>query len=143
MLLLMKETDEVEGVGDDKKQDLHAMIGVILERLKPYFERVFLWDQRCKGKLYKDVHYLLYIPYVKCDTKEAEDLCGKYGTRTGNVKCLCRYCDIPLKKGDRHLHKCTYKKRARHQENGGKPRSRGAPGPFSELSGEGVLGSSL
>ena len=50
-----------------------------------------------------------FIPYVKCDTKEAEDLCGKYGIRTGGVKCLCRYCDIPLNKGDRHLHECRYK----------------------------------
>ena len=41
------DLDEVEGVDDDKKQDLHAMIKVILERLKPYFERGFLWDQRC------------------------------------------------------------------------------------------------
>ena len=46
----------LEGVGDQNKQDLHAMIRVAIEGLKPYFDRGFLWDQRCKGVLYKRVH---------------------------------------------------------------------------------------
>ena len=107
------DLEEMEGVGNekkqDKKQDLHAMIACILEPMKPFFKRGFLWDLPYKGVLYKDIHYKLFIPYVKCDTKEAEDLCGKYGMRQGGVKCLCRYCDIPLAMGDRHLHHCRYK----------------------------------
>ena len=47
--------------------------------------------------------------YVKCDNKEAEDMCQKYGMRQGNVKNLCRYCDIPMQKGDRHLWELNYK----------------------------------
>ena len=99
----------LDGVGDHNKQDLHAMIGVAIDGLKPLFDRGFLWDQRCKGVLYKNVHYLPFIIYVKCDNKEAEDMCQKYGMRQGNVKNLCRYCDIPMKKGDRHLWELNYK----------------------------------
>ena len=99
----------LDGVGDHNKQDLHAMIGVAIDGLKPLFDRGFLWDQRCKGVLYKNVHYLPFIIYVKCDNKEAEDMCQKYGMRQGNVKNLCRYCDIPMKKGDRHLWELQHK----------------------------------
>ena len=103
------DLEEMDLPGIDKKQDLHAMLVCIFERMKPFFKRGFLWDLPYKGVLYRDIHYKLFIPYVKCDTKEAEDLCGKYGIRTGGVKCLCRYCDTPVKKGDRHLHECRYK----------------------------------
>ena len=99
----------LDGIGDSPKQDLHAMLDVFLNQMGPLFERGFLWDQRFKGVLYRDVHYKLYIAHVRCDNKEAEDICGKYGMRQGKVKMLCRNCHVTLKEGDDHLHKVVYK----------------------------------
>ena len=59
--------------------------------------------------MYRDVHYKLCIAHVRCDNKEAEDICGKYGMRQGKVKMLCRNCHDTLKEGDDHLHKVVYK----------------------------------
>ena len=37
---------------------------------------------------------------MKCDTEEADLLCGKYTVRTQNVKHVCRYCHCPTSKAD-------------------------------------------
>ena len=101
--------DELPGLGDEKIQDLHAQIKAILQPFVPLMERGFLWDQRYKGVLYRNIHYLLYIAMVRCDNKEADDLCAKYGSRTGGVSHICRMCHVPSENADHHLHDPEYK----------------------------------
>ena len=103
------DAESLYGVGKEKKQDFHAMLAAFLEPFGPLFDRGFLWDQPYKGVLYRDIHYHLYISHVRCDNKEAEDICGKYGMRQGKAKQLCRTCHCLLKKADDHLHEVEYK----------------------------------
>ena len=89
---------------DIKAQDFHAILHVILERsgyLKLQ-ETGFLWHPKYKGKIYPDIHYKLFTPIIKCDTEEGDMLCGKYKTRTKNVKHICRICHCPTCNADKY-----------------------------------------
>jgi hypothetical protein len=96
--------EELEGVGTHNLQDFHAQLGVILEPFIDLQDRGFIWDQMYKGRLYPDITYQLFVPFIKCDTVEAENLCGKSGNRV-LAKQLCRYCHVPTKEADDHLAK--------------------------------------
>jgi hypothetical protein len=78
-----------EGVfgGDDveKAQDLHTILSVLLEEYLPIQEKGFHWDLFNKGRLYEDIEFVPYVHFIKCDTKEADRLAGKYTSRTINV----------------------------------------------------------
>jgi hypothetical protein len=104
-----KPPEELPGVGTDKKQDFHAQVGSILQGLITLIATGIIWDLVWKGRLYKDVHWKIFVPYVKCDTQEADTLCSKYLARGMNVQQLCRYCYCPTQETDDHLHKCKYK----------------------------------
>jgi len=41
-----------------------------------------------------------FIPFIKCDTEEADKLAGKYLSRGQHVAHLCRYCCCPTQKSD-------------------------------------------
>ena len=105
--------EELPGVGEENLQDLHAQIACILDPLVPILNGGFLWDLRYKGVLYRDIHFKGYIAFVRCDNKEADDLCGKYGSRQKNVKHTCRMCDCPTRKADHHLYEPIYKREAK------------------------------
>ena len=81
-------------------QDLHTMLSAILESYLKVQETGFVWDLFYNGKEYKGVEFVLFVPFIKCDTDEADQLCGKYKTRTGKVKQLCRYCECPTRECD-------------------------------------------
>ena len=83
-----------------KAQDFHTMIATILESLIQLIETGFVWDLVYNGKLYKNIEFVLFVPYVKCDTEEADLLCGKYLVRSRFVKHLCRYCHCPTDEAD-------------------------------------------
>ena len=102
--------ESLEGVGDDKRQDFHAQLDCILKGLNELIETGFLWDIKHKGVLYRDVHLIPFVPYIKCDTKEADDLCGKYQMRSGKVAQICRACKVPTDESNDHLHECEHKK---------------------------------
>ena len=38
------------------------------------------------------------MPFIKCDTKEADDLCGKFSSRGRGVAQVCCYCCCPASK---------------------------------------------
>ena len=101
--------ESFDGVGEDARQDFHAQLESILESLIDLINSGFLFDPKYHGVLFRDVWYIPFVPYIKCDTKEADDLCGKFQVRSGKVKQLCRYCKVPLEESNDHLHKCTYK----------------------------------
>ena len=112
---LLKKSKHIDGgcvilddeEGDDSKndpagppQDLHAMLDVILESFLEVQKKGFMWDLRYRGKTYKNVEFIPYVIFVKCDTQEADLLCGSYTSRGMGVKQLCRYCVCPTNDSD-------------------------------------------
>ena len=93
-----------EGVIDDNDvvpaQDLHTILGVILQDFVKIQTTGFEWDLMYKGKLYERVEFVPYIHFIKSDTDEADRLAGSYTSRWGGVAQLCRYCCCPTNKSD-------------------------------------------
>jgi hypothetical protein len=92
--------DQDEEDGAVKAQDFHTILSVILESFVNLQRTGFVWDLVYNGKLYRNIEFVIYVPFIKCDTEEADVLCGKYLTRTKNVKHVCRYCHCPMAKAD-------------------------------------------
>lgn len=83
-----------------KAQDMHSMLALILEDFVKIQNRGFVWDLMYKGKEYKSIEFVPFVPFIKCDTEEADRLVGKYLSRTKNVSQLCRYCCCPTQESD-------------------------------------------
>ena len=100
----------MDGVGDKNDQDFHAMMDVILGGFVELQEQGFLWDHHdpVNRITYKDVHYKVFVPFIRSDTKEADLLCAKYGQRFSSQQ-LCRKCHIPLQEADDHTAKYRFK----------------------------------
>ena len=81
-------------------QDFHSMLDVILESLVHMQDAGMVWDLRYKNKVHKNVEFVFYVAFVRCDTEEADKLCGKYLSRGRNVAQLCRYCHCPTNESD-------------------------------------------
>jgi hypothetical protein len=64
------------GVGDKNVQDWHAMVSVIIADLVDLCDTGFMWDHPFKGKSYENIHYKVFIPFIRCDNKEADTMCG-------------------------------------------------------------------
>ena len=103
------DQDETEEDGAVKAQDFHTMLKTILKSFVELQRTGFVWDLMYKGKLYRDIEFVLFVPFVKCDTEEADVLCGKYTVRTKNVKHVCRYCHCPTADADNPLAKYPLK----------------------------------
>ena len=86
--------------GAPKSQDFHTMLRVALKSFVKLQKTGFIWDLRYKNRLYKDIEFILYVSFVKCDTEEGDLLCGKYTVRTKNVAHCCRYCHCPTDEAD-------------------------------------------
>ena len=84
----------------EKAQDFHAQIECILASYLDTQSTGMMWDLPYRGRLYKDLELVFFSIMVKCDTDEAELLCGKYRVRSQNVSNLCRYCTCPNEKTD-------------------------------------------
>jgi hypothetical protein len=94
---------------DEKSQDFHAQLKAILETFLDVQDNGMMWDLPYRGRLYKDLHLVFFSLMVKCDTDEAEVLCGKYRSKSGNVKQLCQYCPCPNEETDDPLAVHDYK----------------------------------
>ena len=96
------ENSEPDDEEDDpvKAQDFHTMLSVILESFVDLQRTGFIWDLVYEGVLYKNVEFVIFVPFVKCDTEEADLLCGKYLCRNKHVKHICRYCHCPTSNAD-------------------------------------------
>jgi hypothetical protein len=81
-------------------QDFHAMLDFILASYVKLQESGFVWDLFYNGKLYKDIEFIPFVPFIKCDTDEADVLCGSYKSRGKHVAQLCRYCECPTNECD-------------------------------------------
>ena len=86
-----------------KAQDLHTILDKIFEEYIKIQNTGFIWDLFYNGKLYKDVEFVLFTPFMKLDSDEAEKLCGKYTSRGLNTAGLCRYCECPSDETDNPL----------------------------------------
>lgn len=94
------QEDEDENDAAVKAQDFHTMLTTILESFIELQRTGFIWDLVYDGKLYRDIEFVLFVPFVKCDTEEADLLCGKYIVRNRNIRHICRYCHCPTDKAD-------------------------------------------
>ena len=97
----VEDDDQDTHVDAVKAQDLHAMLHEILRNYVKLQASGFKWDLCYNDRCYKNVEFVLFTPFLKLDSDEAEKLCGKYTSRTGNVKCLCRYCECPTEDTDK------------------------------------------
>ena len=79
MMVRALSTSCPEGIGKEALQDLHTQLVVTLEQMDPLFERGFLWDQRFKGMLHREIHCHVCVVMVRCDNKDAMALCGQFG----------------------------------------------------------------
>ena len=86
--------------GAVKAQDFHTMLDAILESFVDLQRTGFIFDLVYKGKVYTNIKFVIFVPFIKCDTEEADTLCGKYLTRNKHVKHLCRYCHCPTNMAD-------------------------------------------
>jgi len=75
-------------------QDWHYILMHLLQTYRQMENDGMLWPYRHKDKIH-DMELVFYLAYIKCDGDEADKICGKYTTRTGNVKTLCRFCTCP------------------------------------------------
>ena len=91
------------GVGDKNVQDWHAMVSVIIADLVDLCDTGFMWDHPFKGQSYENIHYKVFIPFIRCDNKEADTMCGRYQQRS-TTNQICRYCHVLTRKADQH---CT------------------------------------
>lgn len=99
---LLKEEGEKAAqvkVSEQKAQDFHAQLEVILDSYVKVQATGMNWDLYYRAKVHK-VELVFWTILVRCDTDEAELMCGKYRMRTGNVKSLCRSCTCPREDTD-------------------------------------------
>ena len=63
----------------------------------------FLWDHHNPetGEDTPDIHYNIFVPFVKADSKEADLFAGKYAQRFSTQQ-ICRKCHVPLQQADNH-----------------------------------------
>lgn len=99
----LEDTDEEDEEGEEFKekevpacnaQDLHYMMEAMLQSYKELQVSGFDWDLSYKGKSYQ-LHFELYVAFIKGDTVEHDKHCGSYNSRNKGVKQLCRYCTVP------------------------------------------------
>jgi len=86
-------------------QDLHSMLDVILASLVGLFKNGLTWDLVYNSKVYQDLELVFFVPFIRCDTDEADKLCGSYTSRGKNVSQLCRYCMCPTMESDNEFAK--------------------------------------
>ena len=94
------DSDYEDEDGAVKAQDFHTILDAILESFVELQRTGFMWDLVYKGKVYKNIKFIIFVPFVKCDTEEADTLCAKYLSRNQNVQHICRYCHCPTNKAD-------------------------------------------
>ena len=92
---LLENEGQIADNNVHSSQDLHTMLEKILESYKKIQEKGLIWDFVYNGKVYRDTELVFFIAFIKCDTDEADKLCGSYTSRGRNVSQLCRFCECP------------------------------------------------
>lgn len=93
----MLDDGEGEDANEDKTveeaKDMHHILSIVLESFKELQKTGMKWTFMYKGKKYENITLKFIVNFVKCDTDEADKLCGHYRSR-GKVKSICRYCTV-------------------------------------------------
>jgi len=90
---MLENEGQVGGATHHPSQDPHAVLDVILASYVKLQKTVGAkWDLMHKGKLYEGVEFVFFVPFIRCDTDEADKLCISYTSRGKNVAQLCRCC---------------------------------------------------
>jgi hypothetical protein len=106
--MCMAHNDMMDGEGNIaasttvKAQDYHNMLAVLLEDFVAIQQRGFSWNLKYRGAIYP-VEFVVFVPFIKCDTDEADVLTGAYKSRGRGVAQLCRYCLCPTQECDKPL----------------------------------------
>ena len=104
---LMQHQDVLhgEGVPNHNKvkpiQYYHAMLGSVLDTYKDIQRTGLKFDWMYDGVMYPDTEFIPFIPHIKADNEEADKLAGKYGSRSGNLSQIFRFCTCPTNYTDR------------------------------------------
>ena len=94
------EEVEEEDLPEIALQDLHKMLQVILSSYKEMENAGGIpFDKWHNGELLR-LQLIPFIILVRVDGVEADKLCGHYGPKTKNIKCICRQCICPTNKSD-------------------------------------------
>ena len=88
---------------DEKAQDYHAILAALLETYKELERDGMTWDYKYRGKVYKNIELVFFVPTIMADTAEADKHCSKHGSRGHRVSQLCRYCTIRTDQSDSHF----------------------------------------
>mgnify|MGYP003444920977 FL=1 len=67
------DEEDGEGEGEDgavKAQDFHTMLKAILASFVELQCTGFVWDLYYNGKLYKNIHFVIFVPFVKCEMRK-------------------------------------------------------------------------
>ena len=100
-----------------KAQDFHTILDYLLKSyVVDLQDDGIIWDLVFKRRLWKHIHWLPFVPFIKCDTEEGDLLCGKFLSRTRKVKHLCRYCHCPTDEADDPRAKYPHKTQAEIQK---------------------------
>jgi len=84
---------------EDRVQDYHNIVNIVLEPLKEAQRIPLLWD--FSGTVKAIISPVLFI---MCDNEGADHFCARYQTK-GRISYLCRQCNIPVEQTDDAFHK--------------------------------------
>jgi hypothetical protein len=88
--------------------DYHECLSLILGPLhKLQMDNGFNWKIPFKGLIH-DVEIKIPILFIAGNNEGLDKLASRYGSQTGKVKSICRFCDIPLEKAGSPTHKFVY-----------------------------------
>ena len=93
--------DSDVGLTEIKAQDFHFMLSVILDSCVVLQDHGMLWTFMHKKKACP-AHLLFFVVMCRCDTEEADALCGKCKPRTRNIRHMCRQCHVPTMEASDH-----------------------------------------
>jgi len=106
----VKDVNTLKTDSIQKAQDLHAMLDHILAGLIKLQKEGLKWDQIYNGRTFNDVKFVFFVPFMRCDTDEADILCGAYTNLTWRVKQLCQHCCCPTDQSKNNI-RAKFKKK--------------------------------
>ena len=79
-----------------KAQDLHCMLDKVFESYIKLQNSGFLWDLYYKNQMYYNAEFVLFTPFIKVDSDEAEKLCGNLRHELETWPCFVGIVNVQL-----------------------------------------------
>ena len=61
-----------------KAQDLHSMLRIVFKSYIKLQKTGFTWSLSHQGKVYKDIEFVMFTPFLKLDSDKQVELCAKF-----------------------------------------------------------------